>query len=79
MHPLASYRRAKGLTQTDLAQKLGVSLPTVQRWEAGSIPRARQVPKLADALGVPAEELDRAIRGWKIDALNAETAKTGAA
>lgn len=66
MHPVASYRRAKGLTQADLAKRLEVSVPTVQRWEAGAIPRARQVPKLADILGVDAALLDRAIREWKI-------------
>lgn len=65
MHPIASHRRAKGLTQVDLAERLGVSVPTVQRWETGALPRARQVPRLAETLGVDPAELDRALRDWK--------------
>ena len=75
MHPIASYRRARGLTQADLAQRLGVSVPTVQRWEAGAIPRARQVPRLAEALGVEAGLLDSAIREWTAAGLAKHTAK----
>lgn len=32
---LSELRRLKGLTQTALAEKIGVEQPTVQRWEAG--------------------------------------------
>ena len=78
MHPIASWRRVAGLTQADLAKLLHVSVQTVQRWEAGALPRARQVPKLAEALGVGASELDRAIREWKAAKIEAdETANLG--
>src|SRR3954453_187939 len=50
---LAKARRAAGLTQEELAHRLGVDRSTVGRWEAGAgdpILRARR--ELADALGV---------------------------
>ena len=67
VHPIASYRRARGMTQSDLAKKIGVVLPTVQRWEDGAIPRARILPRLADALGIEAMALDREISGWRAE------------
>ena len=36
-------RRSVGLSQTKLAQKMGVTLRTVTRWETGTFP----VPKIA--------------------------------
>lgn len=35
IHPLRAYRNARGLSRDDLAALLGVSKPTVWRWEAG--------------------------------------------
>lgn len=35
MSKVASLRRAKGLTQQELATQLGVSLTTVRNWETG--------------------------------------------
>lgn len=32
---IASFRRAKGITQEQLAAKLGVSAPAVSKWETG--------------------------------------------
>ena len=55
---LAALRRRRFMTQTDLANKVGVSMKTVQSWEGGrSQPRLRHIPLLADALGVPPEDL----------------------
>ncbi len=65
MHPIAEYRRARGLTQTDLAARVGVSLNSVQMWEKGALPRAHLLPLVAEALGVDALDLDRAIRQWR--------------
>lgn len=64
MHPIAKYRRARGLTQGDLAARVGVSLNTVQTWERGAAPRARYLPKLAEALARDALELDQELREW---------------
>ena len=63
-NPIARFRRLKGWTQTDLAQQLGVSLNTIQRWEGGAQPRPRHFAKLVEALGVSALELDTALREW---------------
>lgn len=55
---LVALRRRRFMTQTELANKVGVSMKTVQSWEGGrSQPRLRHIPKLAAALGVPADEM----------------------
>jgi transcriptional regulator with XRE-family HTH domain len=66
---LAALRRRKLWTQTDLAQRVGVSLKTVQAWENGHAqPRLRHVGRLAEVLDLPADEL--------LNALDAKTAAT---
>ena len=52
-HPLAATRRAAGLSQTILAVKAGVSLPTVQRAERGLRMSDDTWDALAASLGVP--------------------------
>lgn len=55
---IASLRRARNLTQTQLAEVLGVSQQAVQAYEAGSrrIP-VSALPVVADMLSVSLEEL----------------------
>ena len=63
---LAELRRRRFLTQGDLAAKVGVSLKTVQAWEGGRAqPRLRTIPRLAEVLGVPPEELLAALEEGK--------------
>ncbi len=51
-------RMAGGLTQKELAEKSGVGRDTIQKLETGQRPaRPATIKKLADALGVEAEEL----------------------
>jgi transcriptional regulator with XRE-family HTH domain len=51
---IAEARRSAGLTQTELADKLGVSENAVQTWEAGTFtPRPKRLHALAEALGKP--------------------------
>lgn len=58
MDDLKTLRRRKFKTQKELAADIGVSYQTVQTWEAGTAqPRLRHIPKLAEALGVEAEQL----------------------
>lgn len=65
MHPIERYRRALGLTQAQLAEKVGVSFATVQRWESGAEPRPSTLVKVAKALGVePMQLLDEMV-AWK--------------
>lgn len=50
---LARLRKAKGFTQSTLAERLGVEQPTVQRWEAGKRePSLGQLFELARILDV---------------------------
>jgi DNA-binding XRE family transcriptional regulator len=57
---LRRARRICGLTQAQLAEKVGVSRVAVNSWEMGNkYPRDTIIPKLAEALGItPAELVD---------------------
>lgn len=55
---IAALRRAKGLTQEQLAAKLGVSAPAVSKWETGnSCPDIALLCPLARALGTNVDTL----------------------
>ena len=51
---LKAKRKELGLTLTQIAEKIGVTEATVQRWESGNIKSLRheRIAKLADILGV---------------------------
>jgi transcriptional regulator with XRE-family HTH domain len=56
--PLRRWRRSQGLTQEDLAQRLGVKFSTVARWEQQfRTPRGQQLEKLAEVTGLSLEAL----------------------
>jgi len=51
-------RKAAGLTQESLGEKLGMAAQTVSKWERDeSLPDASALPKLADALGTTIDSL----------------------
>ncbi len=51
---LIGCRNNKGLTQTEMANLLGVSLRSVQVWESGDyIPRPQQMRRISEIFGVP--------------------------
>ncbi|WP_407560253.1 helix-turn-helix domain-containing protein [Streptomyces sp. 184] len=55
---MSERRRSLGYSQEHLAERVGVALSTVQRWESGeSNPQPWQRPKLARALDVTATQL----------------------
>ncbi len=55
---LRTWRRQRFLTQQGLAELLGVSYMTVQRWELGQAsPRLAHQKKLIEALGITPAEL----------------------
>lgn len=54
---LRQYRKNKGMTQQDLADRVGVSNKTVSRWESGSYPDVTTLVALARVLGVTVDEL----------------------
>jgi transcriptional regulator with XRE-family HTH domain len=56
---IKDLRRSAGLTQLELANRLGVTPGTVYKWERGSNePTATNLRDLARALGVSMEEID---------------------
>lgn len=56
---IAALRRKAGLSQDELAKRVGVRRQSVQQWEAGTTgPARRIVPALANVLGVPISVLD---------------------
>lgn len=55
---IANLRKKNGFTQTDLAQKLGISSKTVSKWENGNgYPDIVFFPKLASLFGVSIDHL----------------------
>ena len=59
---LKAKRKELGLTLAQIAEKIGVTEATVQRWESGNIKSLRheRIAKLADILGVTPSVL----MGW---------------
>lgn len=62
---ISQYRSARKMTLKQLAQKVGITLATLQKYEAGKIQRidVDMVIKLASALDVQPEELT----GWNLN------------
>lgn len=55
---IAAERKSKGLTQAELAAKLGVSDKSVSRWETGkTMPDYALLPPLCEELGISINEL----------------------
>ena len=55
---IAKYRRAKGWTQEELGQRLGVTNQAVSKWESQtSMPDISLLPSLTRALGISFEAL----------------------
>ena len=55
---IREFREKKGLTQADLAEKIGVSSKTISKWETSKgLPDIRLLQPLAQALGISVIEL----------------------
>lgn len=54
---LQKLRKEAGMTQEQLAGKLGVSAQAVSKWENGSYPEGDLLPRLADCFGVSIDML----------------------
>lgn len=55
---IAQLRKEQGLTQQDLADKLGITNKAVSKWERGDgYPDVTLIPRLAEVLAVSADEL----------------------
>ena len=63
---LKGLREAKGLTQLEVAYKLGITPNTVGNWERGvQEPRFSQVPALAELYGVTLQQIYDAVNRSK--------------
>ena len=60
---IAALRKASGMTQKDLAEKLNVSDKSVSRWERDDgAPDLSLIPVIAEVFGVTCDELLRGER-----------------
>ena len=56
---IVELRKAKGLSQEELAEQLGVSRQAVSRWELGqTLPDISNLLQLCELFGVSADYLD---------------------
>jgi putative transcriptional regulator len=58
--PLKKLREAAGLSQQELASRIGVGVTTISRWERGASPAMMTIPQirsLCRELGVTFDEL----------------------
>ena len=54
---IKKLRKAKGLTQEELAEAVNVSFQAVSKWENGGAPDLEILPSLANTFGVTIDEL----------------------
>ena len=55
---ISSLRKERGMTQLDLAEKMGVTDKAVSKWErALSCPDVNTIPKLAEVFSISVDEL----------------------
>lgn len=55
---IANRRKEKGMTQLELAEKMGVTDKAVSKWERDlSCPDVNTIPKLAEVFGISVDEL----------------------
>lgn len=58
MSSIKKYRKMAGLTQQELAQKVGVALDTISRYETSKRePRLSDLRKMAEILGCTVDDL----------------------
>lgn len=54
---LRKWREENRLTQTELAERIGIDQPSLSRWERGGKIPAERVRKVSEVTGIPREEL----------------------
>lgn len=71
---ILNMRKARGWSQEDLAERVGVSRQAVSRWEADSAkPDADRIIAICDLFGVSADYLLRDMAGERQEAVNLPT------
>lgn len=59
MKSIQEWRKIRRFTRRELASDVGVTIATVYNWERGkSEPKASQLRKIADALGITMNDID---------------------
>lgn len=65
---IRSLRKGAGMTQKELADKLGVTITTVSRWEKGDyVPSPRYIKQMAEMFGVAGADIYVASCATKVD------------
>ena len=54
---IKKLRKAKGMTQEELAEAVNVTFQAVSKWENGGTPDIEMLPLLANTFGVTIDEL----------------------
>ena len=68
---IATMRKENGMTQLELAEKMGVTDKAVSKWERDlSFPDINSIPKLADVFNVTVDELMQVKADTKANAEN---------
>lgn len=62
-HLLRERRRSLGHHQADAAAAVGVAQTTIAKWENGTVPGTKHVPRLAEYLGMSQGELAATLYG----------------
>lgn len=65
--PGRRYRMAKGLTQKQLAEQMGVTYQAIQLWEKGTAPWPKHMSKLSEVLNVDSLQLMNDLQAWRRD------------
>ena len=64
---LHSFRRSKGMTELELAEKAGVTPQTIRHWESGrKIPSPSRLEEVLGAIGVPPEAIAEALLAHRL-------------
>lgn len=73
---VAALRKEKGMTQLELAEKMGVTDKAVSKWERDlSFPDVNSIPRLAEIFNVTVEELIQAKTKTKEEATENKISK----
>lgn len=73
---IAALRKAKGMTQWELAEKLGVTNKSVSKWECDEgYPDLSLIPVIAEIFGVTSDEILKGCRIKKGANITSDSAK----